>query len=121
MMNIQLPDDEGLKRKGRFTRLDWNEDAQYIRADIEITYHNQDGKRLSQFPPMDFHLNADAGSYRDVDGNKIVLEVDENGISIIPGGAINEFEYFKSLNGLEGKIIAIIKAQMNELITQNLV
>ncbi len=120
-MIIPLPDDEGLKRQGRFKRLDWNEDAKYIRSDIEITYHNQEGKRLHQFPPIDFHLNADAGSYRDTEGNKITLEVDEKGISIIPEGAVNEFEYFKSLNGLEGQIISIIEAQMNELITQNLI
>lgn len=115
MMNIELSTIAGLKRKIRFKRLDWNEDAKHIRADLEITYHDQEGNLIPDFPPLSYQLNASGGSYRNVEGNKITLDVDEKGISIIPKDAISDFDYFKSINDLGNQIMSVIQTQLEIL------
>ena len=118
-MNITLPNDGIFQRKAVFKRLLWEEDSQFISADLEISYYDNEENPLPQIPKKQYSLSATGGNFRDEKGQSIVLEVDEKGLSIIPENGVSEFDYFKSINNLAIQIQGIIQAQIEEKIKEN--
>lgn len=118
-MEVTLPKYGTLNRKAKLRNFNWSEDSKNISVDLSISYHDDEGKHLDKIPNDSFSLHATGGKFRDAEGNRIEIQVDENGVSIIPEGAISDFEFFKSINGLANQIIGIIEQQIQEAITEN--
>lgn len=118
-MKITLPKYGTLNRIGELRNFNWSEDAKNIRVDLSISYHDDEGNHLDKIPNDSFSLHATGGKFRDAEGNRIEIKLDKKGVSIIPEGAISDFEYFKSINGLGNQIIAIIEQQLQEAINEN--
>lgn len=86
--------------------------AKFIRIDVEVNCFDEEDKHIDLIPTTEIVLVASQSNYRDVEGKKIVLEKDENGLSIIPQNAISEFDYFLNINDLGNQIKEIIKQQI---------
>ncbi len=117
MIIIDLPNNPvtKLQEKAFMKKLVWDEDAKFIKVDFSIRSFSDDGNEINKaiVPHRHYFLMASESKYRMPNGEKAILDIDEKtGNTIIPDGAVSEFEFFKKMNDMGNLVTTVINTQM---------